>query len=415
MVCCLTLGLSLTGCHHSAAAPVPTVPVPVTVSHPIKSIVNDYADFTSRLSAVESVEVRARAGGYLEKINFKEGMLVKKGDLLFEIDPRPYQTQVDFARAQVAANEALLRKATAEYARNKEAARKSPGAVAALDLDKYKAVEEQAVADVGTATATLATSELNLGFTKVFAPIDGRIGRYNLTVGNLVQQDVTLLTTIVSVDPIYAFADVDEHTVLYVRELIRQGKAKSARDVELRVRLGLANEEGFPREGTINFVDNQVNPRTGTLRVRAVFPNADQFLTPGLFARIRIPIGEPHEALLVTDRAIDTDQGQKILYIVDKDNKVDSRPVRVGAIHDGMRTIEAGVSDADRIIVNGLQRVRPGVTVDPKVVPMPKSIAPDAPPPAAPTPASPAPAKSTPANPDNTPPGPAVKPVTPAH
>src|SRR5205823_8676497 len=159
---------------------------------------------------------------------------------------------------------------------------------------------------------------------------------------DLVQQDTTLLTTIVSVDPVYAYADVDEQTVLYVKNLIREGKAQSARDVELHVRLQLANEEGFPRQGTINFVDNQVNPQTGTLRVRGMFPNTEEILAPGLFVRVRVPSGEAHRALLVTERAIDTDQGQKILYVVDQKNGVVSRPIRVGALHDGLRVIEDG-------------------------------------------------------------------------
>jgi RND family efflux transporter MFP subunit len=371
----LLLALGLTGCGRASTAAVPTAPVPVTASHPIERKVGDYADFTSRTAAIESVDVRARVGGYLDKINFKEGTLVKKGDLLCEIDPRPYKAQVDFAKAQVAANEALLKKAQADNLRFKTLAIKSPNAVTQADLDQYQAAEDQAIANVGTAKATLETNELNLGFTKVLSPIDGRTSRYIVTIGNLVQQDVTLLTTIVSVDPIYAYADVDEHTVLHIRELIQQGKAKSARDVELHVKLGLSNEGGFPRDGIVNFVDNQVNPKTGTLRVRAVFANGDQFLTPGMFARVRIPIGEPHEALLITDRAIDTDQGQKIVYIVDKDNKVDSRPVKLGAEHDGLRAIEAGLSPSDLMIVNGLQRIRPGVTVDAKIVEMPGSAA----------------------------------------
>lgn len=367
----LVAACSLSGCGGTSARPVVTQPTPVTVSHPIKRTVEDYADLTGRTSAVESVEVRARVGGYLEKINFKEGSLVKKGDLLCEIDPRPYQAQVDFARSQLAANEAVLKKASADNVRNKTLASKSPGAVTQQELDQYQAAEDQAIASVGTARATLDTNELNLGFTKIVSPIDGRTSRYNVTVGNLIQEDTTLLTTIVSVDPIYAYVDVDEHTVLHVRKLIREGKAQSARDVDLHVHLGLADKQGFPREGVVNFVDNQVNPKTGTLRLRAVFPNSDEFLTPGLFARVRIPIGSPHEAMLVTDRAIDTDQGQKIVYIVDKDNKVDSRPVTVGSVHDGLRVIEAGIEATDRVIVNGLQRVRPGVTVDPTLVEMP--------------------------------------------
>ena len=196
-------------------------------------------------------------------------------------------------------------------------------------------------------------------------------------MGNLIQSGDqnggTLLTTIVSVDPMYAYFDVDERTVLRVRQLIREGKARSAREAEWPVSLGLANEEGFPHQGTINFEDNQVNPKTGTLRVRGVFPNKDEALSPGFFARVRVPIGQAHRALLVTDRAIDTDQGQKVLYVVNKKNEVVSRPVRLGALHDGLREITEGLKPGERVIVNGLQQVRPGVTVEPKLVDMPTS------------------------------------------
>jgi len=297
---------------------------------------------------------------------------VKKGELLFEIDPRPFQALVDFASSQVAANQALLKKAKADNARNKVTA-KTPGAVSQQELDQSQAAEDQAIANVDNSKATLDTNRLNLEFTKVMSPIDGRISRFNLTVGNLVAQDQTLLTTIVSVDPIYAYFDVDEHTVLQVREMIRQGKAKSARDVEWSVFLSLANEENFPHKGTINFVDNQVNPKTGTLRLRAVFPNANEALTPGYYCRIRVPIGFPHKALLVNDRAIDTDQGQKIVYVLDKNNKVEVRPIRSAALHDGMRAIADGLQPGERVIVNGIQQVRPGMTVEPKLVDMPRS------------------------------------------
>lgn len=375
----MMLSLPLVGCGRGPTGPIQTAPVPVTVSHPLKKTISDFSDLTGRTTAVETVDVRARVDGYLEKIHFKEGELVKKGDLLFEIDPRPYQAQVNFAKAQVAANEALLTKAKADNARNKTLAQKSPGTISQQDLDQFQSAEDQAIANVGTTKATLETNELNLAFTKVLSPIDGRVSRFNQTVGNLIQQDTTLLTTIVSVDPIYVYADVDEQTVLRVREMIREGKATSARDKEIHVKLGLANNRGFERDGTINFVDNQMNPKTGTLRIRAVFPNKDQFLTPGMFGRVRIPIGEPHEAMLVSDRAIDTDQGQKIVYVVDKDNKVDSRPVTVGPVDNGLRVIEAGLSETDQVIVNGLQRVRPGVTVDPKLVEMPSSSVPSTP------------------------------------
>jgi RND family efflux transporter MFP subunit len=223
----------------------------------------------------------------------------------------------------------------------------------------------------------VASRQLDLDYTKVTAPVSGRVSRYVVTVGNLIQSGDqnggTLLTTVGSVDPMYAYFDVGEHTVLRVRQLVRAGKAKSARDGELPVWLGLANEDGYPYRGTINFVDNQVNPKTGTLRLRGVFPNQDEALSPGYFARVRVPIGFPHQALLVSDRALDTDQGQKVVFVVDKDNQVVSRPVRIGALHDGLRAIEGGVKPGERVIVNGLQQVRPGITVEPRLVDMPTS------------------------------------------
>jgi len=348
-----------------------TSPTIVMVSYPVKTEVTDHADFISRTAAVDTVALRARVTGYLDETCYKEGAIVKKGEVLFKIDARPYQALVDSARGLVAANEAILKRAKADNARNKALALKSPGAITPQDLDQFQAAEDQAIANLEIAKANLETARLNLSFTQVSSPIDGRAGRYDMTAGNLARQDDTLLTTIVSVDPIYAYFDVDENTLLYVRKLIREGRAKSARDFPLPVQLQLANEDGYPHEGTINFVDNQVNPKTGTLRLRGVFPNHPEALTPGLFARVRVPIGGPHEALLVTDRAIDTDQGQKVVYVVNDKNEVLSRPVQLGALHGKLRAIEEGLKPDERVIVNGLQLVRPGITVEPKLVEMP--------------------------------------------
>jgi RND family efflux transporter MFP subunit len=371
----LALGLAvvLSGCSPAAPDSKSEALTPVNVSYPVAREVTDYSDFTARTAAVDSVEVRAHVWGYLDKVNFKEGALVQKGDVLFELDPRPYQAVLNQAKAKVAQDQAQLTFDEAEYLRNLNLVR--TGAVSRSDLDKTSAARGVDIANIAADKAVVAARQLDLEYTKVIAPVSGRVSRYVVTVGNLIQSGDqaggTLLTTIVSVDPMYAYFDVDEHTVLRVRRLIREGKAKSARDIELPVWLGLANEDGYPHRGTINFVDNQVNPKTGTLRVRGVFPNKDEALAPGYFARVRVPIGFPHQALLVSDRAIDTDQGQKIVYVVDKDNKVVSRPVRLGALHDGLREITEGVKPRERVVVNGLQQVRPGITVEPNLIDMP--------------------------------------------
>jgi RND family efflux transporter MFP subunit len=221
----------------------------------------------------------------------------------------------------------------------------------------------------------MSASKLKLEWTKVIAPVAGRVSRTYVTQGNLVQAGDqgggTLLTTLVSIDPMYAYYDVDEHTALRVRQMIREGKSESIRDSGGPVSLGLANEEGHPHQGTIDFVDNQVNPRTGTIRLRGNFPNQDQVLLPGFFVRIRTPVGKPHQAMLVTERAIDTDQGQKIVYVVNDKNEVVARPIKLGVLHDGLREIADGLKPDDKVIVNGLQQVRPGLVVEPKLVDMP--------------------------------------------
>jgi RND family efflux transporter MFP subunit len=371
----LVLGfcLGLAGCTPApSVAPAPA-PTPVMVSYPVERDVTDYGDFTGRTAAVDSVEVRARVWGYLDKVNFSEGALVKKGDVLFEIDPRTYQAALHQAEGNLASVEARLKRLDGDLARAQQLVGK--GAMSREEHDRIAGDRGETAASIRALQAAVGRAKLDLAFTKVTAPISGRVSRYNVTVGNLVQSGDqgggTVLTTIVSVDPVYVYFDVDERTVLRVRQLIREGKAKSARETEWPVSLGLSADEGYPHQGTIDFVDNQVNPRTGTLRVRAIFPNKDEAISPGFFARVRVPVGFPRQALLVTDRAIDNDQGQKILYVVNDNNEVASRPIRVGALHDGLRAIEDGLRPGEPIIVTGLQQVRPGVTVEPKLVDMP--------------------------------------------
>lgn len=369
------LCLVLTGCTHAPADSAATAPLSVPVSHPVERTITDYADYTGRTAAVDSVEVRSHVWGYLEKVNFKEGALVQKGDVLFELDRRPYEAALNQAKAKVKQDEAQLTFDEAEYQRAAKLV--ASGAVTKSDLDKTAAARDVDIANIAADKAAVAARELDVEYTNVRAPVSGRVSRYVVTVGNLIQSGDqgggTLLTTIVSVDPMYVYFDADEYTVLRVRQLIREGKAKSARDVELPAWLGLANEDGFPHKGILNFVDNQINPKTGTLRLRGVFPNKDDALAPGYFARVRINIGFPHPALLISDRAIDTDQGQKIVYVVGEDNKVSTRPVRVGKIHGGLREITAGLKANDRVIVNGLQQVRPGLVVEPVLKEMPVS------------------------------------------
>jgi RND family efflux transporter MFP subunit len=373
VVSAAVLGLfaGLTGCTRPPQEALP--PLTVTVSYPVEREVTDHADFTARTAAVDSVQVRAHVWGYLEKVNFKEGALVKKGDVLFELDRRPYLALLNQAKAKVAQDQAQLKYDEAEYQRNVSLARND--AVSRSDLDKSAAARGVDLANIAADRALVASRQLDLDYTKVRAPVSGRVSRYVVTVGNLIQSGDqaggTLLTTIVSVDPMYAYFDVDEYTALRVRQLTREGKADSPRDGGYPVSLGLANEVGFPHQGTIDFVDNQVNPKTGTIRARGVFRNKDQVLLPGLFGRVRGPISRPHKGLLVSDRALDTDQGQKILYVVNDKNEVVTRPVRVGALHDGLREVTGGLKPRERVIVKGLQQVRPGMTVEAALVDMP--------------------------------------------
>ena len=364
------------GCGGITLPSADTTPPVVTISQPLTRNVTDYIDYTGRTDAVNSVDIRPRVTGYLVKMPFTEGSEVKKNDLLFEIDPRPYQALLDQAEGQVALNNARLKLAKADNARAKEI-NKTPGAISTQDLDTYQAKEEEAMAELAASTANLETYKLNREFCEVTSPIDGEVSRYFFTLGNLANQDTTLLTTVVSLDPIYAYFDVDERTLLEIRNAINTGMLELLGPGEIPVMMGLQGEDGYPHKGVVNFVNNRVDPFTGTITLRGLFANPKpetgvRLLSPGLFARVRVPVGQPHAALLVTDRAVGTDQGLKYLYVVDKDNKVRYQRVTLGALQDdGLRVITDGLKADDWVIVTGLQMARPGMTVSPDRQPMP--------------------------------------------
>ncbi len=397
--CLAAIGLA------SCAKPPPEVvtePPVVTISKPIEREVGDYTDFTGQTAAVESVEVRARVTGYLNRITFLEGAEVKKGDVLFEIDPRPYQAELDKQEGQIKLAQARYRLAQADYDRARDLLR-TPGAISRQEIETYAAKAAESQASLDAAKAAAESARLNVEFCTVTAPISGLVGRAMLTAGNLVSQDSSLLTTIVAQDPIYAYVDIDERTLLRVRELIREGKftpdvVKGKEPVldtvstagllaapqgcapltaalalppgkqysVVPLRLELATEKGFPHHGRINFVNNQVDPSTGTIRIRGIFANSDRVLTPGLFVRVRVPIGPAAKALLVSERALGTSQGQKYVYVLDDKDEVVYRRVKLGPVRNGLRVLTEGITRDDRVIVNGLLRVRPGVKVTPK-------------------------------------------------
>jgi multidrug efflux system membrane fusion protein len=365
-----------TGCTHNvrqaAKAEVPVVPV----SNPVLRSVTESVEFTGRTSAIDSVNIVPRVTGFLDKLYFKEGSEVKKGDLLAEIDPRPYQAQLDQAMGQVKLYDAQLKLAKSTLARDLEANR-VPGTISTQQIDQDRAAVEEAEARVKAYEASTEVYKLNLAFTKVHAPVDGQVGRFFLTVGNLVNQDQTLLTTVVSLDPINDYFDMDEPTLLRIRRAINEGKIQRPTDGKIRVFMGLQGENGYPHEGTVNFVNNQVNPNTGSITVRGIFANPKpengiRLLSPGMFTRIRLPIGQPHEALLVIDRAITSDQGLKYVYVVNAESKIESRRVTPGALQeDGLRVISDGLKPDDTVVVGALPQIQPRMQVQTEKVVMP--------------------------------------------
>ena len=360
------------GQRSQGAGPTPAAPPPeVVVSKPVARLVTDYFEFPGQTAAVGEVEVRARVTGYLVKVNFEDGQDVKKGDLLYEIDPQPYQAALDRAKGELARLYALLERAKTDVARSERL--RPSGAVSQDDYEQRKANLKVHLASIEMAKAAVRDAELNLEYTKITSPIDGRVSRTRITKGNLVQpgtNDAAVLTTVVTRNPIYVYFNVDEQALLkYQRLAFRQGKElhpKRLKDLKFPIEIGLANEEGFPHAGIIDFADNKVDRTTGTLRVRGLFENDKEYLTPGLFVRVRIPFGDPHRSLLVPEDAVSRDQRERFLLIVNKKNEVEFRKVEAGSLRDRMMVIESGIGPDDWVIVKGLQRARPGIMVTPR-------------------------------------------------
>ncbi|MES2692240.1 MAG: efflux RND transporter periplasmic adaptor subunit [Verrucomicrobiota bacterium] len=364
-VCCATVALSLTSCTKAPPPARAAAAAKVTVAKPIPQRLTEWDEFSGRLGAVASVEVRARVSGYLESTHFTEGRDVKAGDLLFVIDPRRYAAEHARAQAELESARAGVELANAEADRSLKLIKTQ--AISAEEGDVKIKNRSSAVAALAAAQARLDQAKLELDWTRITAPISGRVGRKIITEGNLItggSKDANVLTTIVQLDPIYCYFDVDERSALKYRELARTGKRESALYHSIPAQMGLANQEGFPHRGKIDFVDNELSATTGSIKARGVFPNADRLMSPGFFARLRIPGTGEYDAMLVRDSAIGSDQGRPFVYVVGADAKVTQRPVVVGQLESGLRVVREGLAPGDRVVINGLMAIRTGVAVD---------------------------------------------------
>ena len=358
------------GCRRASDAGAPPPPK-VTVAHPIVREIVEWDEYTGRLQALDSVEIRPRVSGYIESIDFADGAIVKEGDQLFVIDPRPYQAVLDRAKAEHEVAQSRLEQAKSETAR---ATRLTPShAISTEEAERRATLLHQAEASVAAAKAAVDAAALDIEFTRVVSPIAGRVGRHLVDEGNLVSggsTNATLLTTVVSIDPIHCYFDADERAYLKYVRLAQRGERASSRDVNNPVELGLADETGFPHKGWMDFVDNQFDVGTGTMIGRALIPNTDHLLAPGMFARIRLPGSGRHQAVLVPDEAIGTDLDQKFVWVVDGENHAQYRRVTLGPRHDGLRIVREGVGGDDRVVIAGIQRVHQGSTVTPEERPI---------------------------------------------
>ena len=367
----MLFALALAGCDEKAQSQA-VAPPPVTVAQPVKRTVTDWDEFTGRFEAIEEVQVRARVGGFVNSVEFKDGAIVHAGDLLYIIDPRPFEAVVLQAEGQLADARAKGELAKRDLERGLTLVQTS--AVSEQVVDQRRQALQAARAAETQAEGALKAAQLNVEFTHVLAPITGRVSRHLVTLGNLVQGSeggATLLTSIVSLDPIYIYFDVDEATYQRNSKLWFEGKRPSSRDTPNPVQVTLTGETKPSHEGKMDFLDNRLDVSTATLRSRAVIPNKDLSILPGQFGRVRIIGSAPYEALLIPDTAIATDQSRKIVFVVKDDNTVEERPVVLGSLDEGLRVIRGGLKAEDHVIVNGLQRARVGAKVTPKMAQSP--------------------------------------------
>jgi RND family efflux transporter MFP subunit len=354
----------VSGCTSSVAQPAPPVP-PVTVAPVEEKEIVEWDEFTGRIEPVESVEVRPRVSGYIQEVKFQSGQLVKKGDVLFVIDPRWHQAEYDRRRAELEQARVRLDNARREADRTPQLLANKAISTEEADARQSRYAEAKALA----AGANLDSASLDLEYTRVRAPINGRVSRALLTEGNYVNGvagGATLLTTLVSVDPIYVYADIDENSLLKFNALAQAKKLETTTEGQIPVELQLADERDFPHRGHIESFDNRLDPNTGSILLRGVFPNADGRIVPGLFARIRVPLSERHAALLVEERSVGTDQAQKFVLSLSPTNTVTYRAVKLGPLYEGKRVVRAGLEAGEKVVVNGMQRVRPGMPVQPQ-------------------------------------------------
>ncbi|MBI5818776.1 MAG: efflux RND transporter periplasmic adaptor subunit [Verrucomicrobia bacterium] len=371
------IAIALTACSPQKP-PEPPQPPKVTITYPKMMTVTNWDEYPGHIEAVEMVEVRPRVHGQIESIHFQDGAEVKAGDLLFVIDPRPYQAELERTQAECQRAETHLDLAKNDLKRAESL--RNTKAISEEEYDSRSKAVREAGAALAAARAAEASAKLNLDYSRITAPISGKISRRFVTVGNLVQLQgsggaATVLTTIVSMDPIYCNFDTDEAAFLKYRSSGGIGNGLGQKGDPLPCELALVNEQNYPRKGRVDFFDNQVNEKTGTIRLRGIFPNADRSMVPGMFATVRVPAGPPVQALAVPAVAVGSDQGMKYVLVVNKDNVVEPRPVEAGRQHGAMRIVTKGVTPEDRVIVNGLMMARPGVKVQ-IVDPAPNGAAP---------------------------------------